>query len=616
MAQSDDIEERKEAVKLLHSSFVQFPDKECAWNDLCWLMQDVEGEVQNVVIEKGALGSAFTHVPNKNQAWEDLCRLTQYNDLLTRWGATIALGSAFYCIPEKEQAWDELHKLLHDKDEGIRNAAIDALDTAFSCVPDKEQAWYELIRLTNDEDVLARWGAAYALDTAFLYAPNKDQAWNDLIHLAKDKYSEVRSVVIYTLGLHFPLVQDKEKAWNDLHRLTLDKNSVVRRSTAGALVSAFPYLPYKNLVCSDLHRLTKDEEHDVRSKAYYSIGRINILKISEIDNKQKIKKYLDIAVENFDKSIGEKKEDNPALFCSPFYKSYSTIIFEPEKSEFEINKFIEEAKKASAGSESKVELLEAVENLISALKEATLDEQKRNLKTYVRYLDRTAEIIEKHKGKQPVLCSLLERGIKTTKERINALILEIQEKAEIACQQSKGTPIEEIACAANQEVQKVRIEYHELMTQGVENLIFSLKSKIPLIPENKLIHDKIEEIRKQRDMTKQYEMLAILIALIPTASVHMGDNITLKDVANSGENIQVVLKGDENKNINENVSIVGDEVKKSWIEPFNLPATIAAFIGFLTVEIGTFFYPITYNHIIGVVIAVVVFVIVSTINKR
>ncbi len=45
------------------------------------------------------------------------------------------------------------------------------------------------------------------------------------------------------------------------------------------------------------------------------------------------------------------------------------------------------------------------------------------------------------------------------------------------------------------------------------------------------------------------------------------------------------------------------------------PATIAAFIGFLIVEIGTYFYPISYNHIIGVVIAIIVFMIVAIINK-
>ncbi len=55
--------------------------------------------------------------------------------------------------------------------------------------------------------------------------------------------------------------------------------------------------------------------------------------------------------------------------------------------------------------------------------------------------------------------------------------------------------------------------------------------------------------------------------------------------------------------------------KLGFIKSLTDPATIAAFIGFLSVEIGTYFYPISYNHIIGVVIAIIVFMIVAIINK-
>jgi carbamoyl-phosphate synthase large subunit len=92
----------------------------------------------------------------------------------------------------------------------------------------------------------------------------------------------------------------------------------------------------------------------------------------------------------------------------------------------------------------------------------------------------------------------------------------IKYETNIACQQSKGTPTEEIACATNHEVQKWEISDQEQMTQKVKNLIFCLKSKIPPLPENQNIHDKIEEIKKEKDLNKQYDILAIIIALIPT----------------------------------------------------------------------------------------------------
>ncbi len=122
--------------------------------------------------------------------------------------------------------------------------------------------------------------------------------------------------------------------------------------------------------------------------------------------------------------------------------------------------------------------------------------------------------------------------------------------------------------------------------------------------------DEIDKIREEFNMTKQYEMVSLLIALIPTANVHTGDVINA-DVTASGES-QVVVKGNENKN----ASYDAPASKKSWIKWINSPATIAAFIGFLCAEIGTYYYPVTYNHLISVGIAGLAFIIVAIFNKE
>jgi len=103
---------------------------------------------------------------------------------------------------------------------------------------------------------------------------------------------------------------------------------------------------------------------------------------------------------------------------------------------------------------------------------------------------------------------------------------------------------------------------------------------------------------------------------IPTSHtvVHTGDNITQHVTAS--EKSQVVAKGDENKNINVPLPLNGDAAKKSLIDQINAPATFAAFLGFVISEIGTHFYPITYNHLISVCVAVIVFVLVALFNKR
>ena len=61
--------------------------------------------------------------------------------------------------------------------------------------------------------------------------------------------------------------------------------------------------------------------------------------------------------------------DNPSQFCLPFYRSFHTIIFKKQEAKEEVNKYLEEAKAAIKGSESKKQLFEAVENLAEALKE-------------------------------------------------------------------------------------------------------------------------------------------------------------------------------------------------------------------------------------------------------
>ena len=91
----------------------------------------------------------------------------------------------------------------------------------------------------------------------------------------------------------------------------------------------------------------------------------------------------------------------------------------------------------------------------------------------------------------------------------------ISKKAKIACKESIGTTTEEIACAVSRQIQKWEIGNQEEMKRYVENLIFALKSKIPNIPTNKEILAKIEALKNEKNITKQYEILPTIISLIP-----------------------------------------------------------------------------------------------------
>lgn len=191
---------------------------------------------------------------------------------------------------------------------------------------------------------------------------------------------------------------------------------------------------------------------------------------------------------------------------------------------------------------------------------------------------------------------------------LNSTVKEIKEKAKKFCQQSKGTPTEELACEISKEVQTWHVGDQLLMTKNVENIVKIFRLKIPLIPENMGIYNEIEKIGKERDVTKQYEILAILITLVPT-QIHIGDNIS--DIKNYGKDSQQIIKS--GNNINKNIIVDNKTPKKSWTEKINISATISSFVLAILIEIWNIFfsnYPILYGHIISATIVISMFLFI------
>ncbi len=511
---------RSRAAEALGSAFSQVPDKQQAWDDLHRLTNDEDRSVRSSAAE--ALGSMFSQVLDKQQAWNDLHRLTNDEDGYVRSSAAEALGSAFSQVPDKQQAWNDLHRLTNDEEGYVRYRAAEALGSAFSQVPDKQQAWNDLHRLTNDEESDVKSSAAEALGSAFSQVPDKQQAWDDLHRLTNDEYSYVRSSAAEALGSAFSQVSDKQQAWDDLHRLTNDEDHSVRYSAAEALGSAFSQVPDKQQAWNDLHRLTNDENNSVRISSNHSLGKVSIFKACQVENEEDYKNELEDAIEYFEIAAKESYSYyNPSQFCLPFYRSFHTIIFNKQEAGEEVNKYLRGAKAAIKGSKSKELLFEAVENLSEALKEVQnlenlgLQGMKDELDLYRKYCDNAAELIKDADEKAPYATEVLRKGLPLLDRNLKELLEEIQKKAMIACKESQGTVTEEIACDVYREVQKWEISNQEEMKRYVENLIFALKSKIPNIPTNEGILVKIEALKNEKDLTKQYEILPTVISLIP-----------------------------------------------------------------------------------------------------
>ena len=298
--------------------------------------------------------------------------------------------------------------------------------------------------------------AAFALVSSFSRIFDRRQAWNDIIQLLQDEDRSVRAIVAGTIGTTFPLASDRRRAWEDLHGMTRNKHENVRIGVAGALGSIFPSIPNQKQAHEDLILLTKDKNKYVRALAYHSLGKVSIYRATEAESEEIFREDFKNALDSFEKSLKEAAYFNPPKFCYPFYRSFYTITFKKYTPESEVQKYLAEAKRATEGSESRAQLLEAIENLANALKEVQnaremdFDIMKRNLEVYRRYCDRAADLLDTTEKKAPGATKLIRKGLPIIDQRIKEILGEIQEKTADVCKETKGTPLENLGYEINQ----------------------------------------------------------------------------------------------------------------------------------------------------------------------
>ena len=479
-------EVRGGAASAIGDAFLHVPNKNQAWNDLIRLTSDADRSV--LIRAASALKSSFLHIPDKKQAWDDLIRLASDHDSDVSRGAASAIGIGFSFMPDKNQAWEELHRLTSDNFIYVRDGATSALGIAFLHIPDKNKAWEDLHRLSSDYHNLVRISTAHALGIAFSHIPDKQQAWDDLIRLASDHDSDVRWHAVDALGSAFQHVTDKEQATKDLLELTKDENNDVRRSAADALGSVFPHITNKKDALGALFILSDEKDREVRISTNHSLGRIFIYKATLTDSKEGFRKELEKALEFFEKASIESTYYNPTSFCLPFYRSFHAITSGKKEAYTDVNKYLEEAKNAVGGSESKEKLLEAVKNLSEALKETKIDKEKDfssikfELNAYRRYCERTAELLETTVENAPIATKLLGKVAPIIGEQISKKI-EIQEKAEAIFEKTKGTPLESLGLELHEDANKLSQLTGLAFESGFDRLIKTVYKFCEYLPE-------------------------------------------------------------------------------------------------------------------------------------
>jgi len=476
----------------LITHFPNLPNKNEAWLDLHNLTQDQNSFIRQLAV--GALGTAFSHVPDncKDQAWLDLHNLTQDQNILVRWEATYALGTAFSHVPDncKDQAWLDLHNLIQDQNSFMRRRVTGALGTAFSHIPDncKDQAWLDLISLTQDQNSSVQWEATDALEAAFSYLPDncKDRAWRDLISLTQDQWK-----------------------------------------AADVLGTAFSHIPdnYKDRAWQDLISLTQDQNNFVRMYAFYSLGRASVFKATEANDNDALKKELEAAIIYFEKS-SQVSWYSPARFCCPFYRSYLAITFQ-EANEYEVQKYLAEAKSAVGGSEIKDELLKAIENLAEALRQSqclksrSIEEISRELNAYRWYCNKAAEHMVAAEEGAPGAVRLMKKCNPVLDAKIQATILEIQEKAKQICQitRGSGTTFEAHGSEINKAAKALSIENIHITKNSLDRITIQLKEFCRLLPKGKreLVCSAANEIERATDFPEKLDKIELAFAYVGSA---------------------------------------------------------------------------------------------------
>jgi len=471
-------------------------------------------------------------------------------------------------------AGQDLHRLTSDEHGCLRQNAAKVLGIVFRDVPDKQQAWQDLHRLTLDEDQYVRLEAEVALRTIFRNVPDKQQAWEDLVRLTSDEYIYLRQEATKVLGIVFKDVPDEQQVWEDLHRLASDENREVRREIAEVFGTVFKNVPDKEQVWKDLHRLTSDKDTDVRVGAYHSFGRISIYKTSQSESEEGYLEELEKAIEFFEIAAKESNWwNNPSSFCLPFYRSFYAIVSAKKReAKDEVEKYLSEAKNSIYFSKNKKLLLEAVENLENALKEVQnlenmdLEAKKGELNFYRKYCEKAADLMAETEKTSPHATIILRKGLPILDRKLKSLLKEIQDKAKTACRESQGTDTQEIACAVSREVQKWEIGSQEEMSWYVENLIFTLEANVPKAPENQAIFSKIEQIREEKVLVKQYAILCSIIPMIPNLHVKQaisGLTEEVRGVKEAFDTLSIVLKPGikEEIEISSGIDILGTGAK-------------------------------------------------------
>ncbi|WP_340818460.1 HEAT repeat domain-containing protein [Methanolobus sp. WCC4] len=520
-------EEVQESVAMsLKFAFPYLPDRNKAWDILVRMALEDDCDVGHEAAR--SFSYVFPHVEDKLEAWDDLFYVIDSSSFLNTYEITSSIFHSYSFYPEKQSGYYDLMQLVIHEDRSVRETASISIGYVFQHFPDKVKilAQKELMGLLDDERFDFKGSLIISVGNAFSSFPDKEDAWEILHQYVNNSDESIRKGLAFSIGDACPDLPFPEKSLRDLLILAQDESGSVRMGVAHSLGFIYPHIGGDSEILDCLVTLTGDKHSCIRNRANYSLGKIYVYKASKTKDERVLGDLVEKAVVHFEKAAIEDCYFNPAKFCYLFYRSFSEVILKKQISRQKIEKYLIDARSVAEDSTNKKRLVKVIENLSDALFAAQAPhkmgiESKVELVTYCRKQCHYAEyLMDKTKGNTPNLNHLFHKIKPYFHQNIKKLIDDVKEKAEAACREAKGTEAEYIACSVNKEIQGWGVESQEQMGKNLDNVIFSLKSKIPDISENKLIIAKIDEIKSESKVENQMMILSTLIGFFPSLSLY------------------------------------------------------------------------------------------------
>ena len=551
------------------------------WGDLIRLINHSDFYVRRIA---GQLIVSFVqYIPNKEEAWTDIHRLTKNWKWDVREFAASSIGNIFPYVSDKEKAWKDLHQLTMFLHWDVKSAAVDSLGSVFPHVPDKEEAWTDIHRLIREEynrDVRAKNVREHATDSlglAFPYIPDKEEAWKDLHWLTKDNSVNVRIAAAFSIGLAFPYIPDKEEAWKDLHRLTKDKHVSVRGQAAEAIGNSFFFIPDKKKACKDLHRLTQDEYNYSGKIAAHVLGYIISLQKYQSQECEIIHELVE------EKSVGVR--EGIAISLGHYFENFSDekqVIDYLHQLSIDSNNLVRAAANYSLG---KIYVLKANEA-------ENIDNLKNELKIAMEFFKKSSNdtFISEHPAK---FCFSFYRLIslifneKVTKVEIEKYINEVKNA-------KGGSKIKKVFLKKFENLFNARCEYNVAEKMDLDEIKHILYREVIISESN--LWDKAKFFETDEELAPNTVKL-----------IKKGIGMYRENIKRPYEYANIPILPSKN---------VKNPLIWRILNSGSFSASIAALVGFITLEVLVI-YPTDYNrHVVSVIITVLIFVFTFLFMKK